>query len=83
MKLVVKYVRAYWWGFLWNTWKIRLRPHKYVFVLLNKLILAANTIFSNPEIANLWKNRQKWVSFETPLQYIVTYLESKQDSQVT
>ena len=26
--------------------------------------------------ANYWENRQKWVSFEKPLQYIIKYLDS-------
>ena len=64
------------WVFLWNAWEISLRFHKYGFVLLNRLRIVANTIFSNPKTGNYWKNRQKWVSFEKPLQYIVTYLDS-------
>ena len=63
------------WVFSWNAWETSLRFHKYGFELLKRLIIAANTIFSNPKTAN-WKNGQKWVSIEIPLQYIVTYLDS-------
>ena len=47
------------WGFSWNTWKISLRLHKYGFVLLNSLRIAANTIFCNPKTANYWKRSKK------------------------
>ena len=47
------------WGFLWNTWKISLRLHKYGFILLNSLRIAANTVFCNPKTANYWKRSKK------------------------
>ena len=37
------------WGISWHAWEISPRFHKYGFVLLNKLRIVANTIFSNPK----------------------------------
>ena len=42
-----------------NTWAISLRVHKYGFVLLNRLGIANNTVFSNPRTANYWKMSKK------------------------
>ena len=72
------------WGFSWNTWKISLRLHKYGFVLLNRLWIAANTMFCNPKTANYWK-RSNRVPLETSLQIhcyitIPTWFNSKSDS---
>ena len=72
------------WGFSWNTWKISLRLHKYGFVLLNRLWIAANIMFCNPKTANYWK-RSNRVPLETSLQIhcyitIPTWLNSKSDS---
>ena len=39
--------------FFLNTWAIRV--HKYGFVLLNRLGIVNNTVFSNPRTAKYWK----------------------------
>ena len=64
------------WKFLLDTWAISLMVHKYGFVLLNRLRIKINTVFSNPRTAKLLKNEQKWVSLKRPLQvhcYIPIY----------
>ena len=48
MKLFVNNVRAYLLKFLLNTWVTSLRVNKYGFVLLSRLGVATNTVFSNP-----------------------------------
>ena len=62
------------WGFLWNTWKISLRLHKYGFVHLNGLRIAANTFFHNPKTANYWKRCKKGFPSKHLCKYFVTYL---------
>ena len=52
MELVVKKSEHSGSGFLWNAWEISLRFHKYGFVLLNRLRIVVNKIFSNPKTAN-------------------------------
>ena len=60
------------WGFSWNTWKISLRLHKYGFVLLNRLRIAANTFFRNPKTANYSKRSKKRFPSKHLCKYIVT-----------
>ena len=55
-KLVLKNVGASLFGvFLWNTWKINLRLHKYGFVLLNRLRIATNTFSETQKQQNFEK----------------------------
>ena len=64
------------WKFLLNTWAISLRVHKYGFVLLNRLGIATNTVFSNPRTANYWKMSKNGFHSKHLCKYIVTYLYS-------
>ena len=62
--------------FLLNRWAVSHRVHKYGFVLLNRLRIVTNTVFSNPITANNWKMSKIRFHSKHLCKYIVTYLYS-------
>ena len=70
------------WKFLLKRWAIGLRVHNYCFVLLNRLGIATNTVFSNPRTANYWKISKTGFLCKYIVTYLLNWLHSKRDSQV-